>query len=135
MRGADSGPWQRICALPALWVGLLYDSDTLDAAWDLVKDWSAEERQRLRDDVPRLGFKATVRGRSLLDISRECLTLARAGLARRRKLDAKGEDETKYLSPLDDIATRGKTPAEDLLDKFHGPWKGSVDPVFTENVF
>jgi glutamate--cysteine ligase len=135
MRGSDVGSRARLPALTAFWAGIFYDDSALDAAWDLVKDWTAEDRQKLRDEVPRLGFKATVRGRTLLDISRDCLKLARAGLAKRRKLDAKGEDETKYLAPLDEIAARGKTPAEDLLEKFHGAWKGSVEPVFTENIY
>ncbi|HVY57417.1 MAG TPA: glutamate--cysteine ligase [Xanthobacteraceae bacterium] len=132
MRGADAGPWGRLPALPAFWVGLLYDDACLDAAWDIAKDWTAEERQKLRDDVPRLGFAATIRNRSALDIARECLGLAHAGLARRAQRDGYGRDETRYLEPLDDLAARGRTPAEDLLEKFHGPWHGSVDPIFVE---
>jgi len=135
MRGSDVGSVRRLPALTAFWAGIFYDDAALDAAWDLVKDWTAEERQKLRDEVPRLGFKATVRGRTLLDISRDCLALARSGLARRKKLDAKGEDEGKFLVPLDEIAARGKTPAEELLEKFHGSWRGSVEPVFTENAY
>jgi glutamate--cysteine ligase len=132
MRGADSGPWRRLPALPAYWVGLLYDDASLDAAWDLVKDWTAGERQRLRDDVPRLGFKATIRGRSMLDLARVTLALAESGLRRRRRLDAAGHDETRYLRPVQDYVARGITPAEELLEKFHGAWAGSVDPVFQE---
>ena len=131
MRGADGGPWRRLPALPAFWVGLLYDDACLDAAWDLVKDWTAEERQKLRDDVPRLGFKATIRGRNLLDLARECLALARAGLTRRNRRDAGGADETRYLEPLELIVERGVTPAEELLEKFHGRWNGSVAPIYT----
>ncbi len=132
MRGSDSGPWRRLPALPALWVGLLYDDDALEAAWDLVKNWTAEERQRLRDDVPMRGLRAAVRGRSLRDIGAECLSLARQGLARRNRRDAAGRDETVYLAELEEIVDRGITPAEDLLEKFHGPWGGSVEPVFAE---
>jgi glutamate--cysteine ligase len=122
-------------ALPAYWVGLLYDDDTLAAAWDLVKDWTAEERQKLRDDVPRLGLKAQIRGRSVHDLARETLTLARKGLAKRERLDAQGRDETGYLAPLDEIVERGRTAAELLLEKYHGPWGGSVDPVFDEYAY
>jgi len=132
VRGSDVGSRERLPALPALWVGILYDDVSLDAAWDLVKEWTAEERERLRDDVPRLGFKAMIRGRSLLDLSRECLALARAGLARRKRRNATGQDETIFLAPLEDSVARGKTPADDLLEKFGGPWKGSVAPVFEE---
>jgi glutamate--cysteine ligase len=135
MRGADAGPWGRLPSLTALWVGLLYDNDCLDAAWDIVKDWSAEERQKLRDDVPRLGFKAIIRNRDLLSVTREALALARAGLARRKQQDPYGADETRYLKPLDEFAARGETPAEELLRKFHGPWGGVVDPVFTEYAY
>jgi glutamate--cysteine ligase len=135
MRGADAGPWGRLPSLTAFWVGLLYDNDCLNAAWDIVKDWTAEERQKLRDDVPRLGFRAIIRNRDLLSITREALTLSRAGLARRQKFDPYGADETRYLKPLDEFAARGETPAEELLQKFHGPWGGVVDPVFTEYAY
>jgi glutamate--cysteine ligase len=135
MRGADGGPWRRLPALPALWTGIHYDDISLDAAWDLVKDWSAAERQALRDDVPKLGFAAAIRNRSVLDIAKDCLALARAGLARRGRRDPSGHDETRYLDPLDIIVANGRTPAEALLEKFHGPWRGSVDPVFAEYAY
>jgi glutamate--cysteine ligase len=135
MRGADTGRWARLPSLTAFWVGLLYDDACLDAAWDIVKGWTAEERQKLRDDVPRLGFRATIRGRDLLTIVRETLTLVRAGLARRRKFDPYGADETRYLKPLEELADLGETPAEELLRKFYGEWGGSVDPVFQEYAY
>jgi glutamate--cysteine ligase len=135
MRGSDGGPWRRLPALPAFWVGILYDDACLDAAWDIVKDWTAEERQRLRDDVPRLGFQANVRGRSMLDLTRQCLAIAHEGLTRRQHLDANGHDETCYLEPLAEIVTRGRTPAEDLLEKYHGAWGGSVAPVYAEYAY
>jgi glutamate--cysteine ligase len=135
MRGSDSARSPRIASLPAYWAGLLYDEDSLDAAWDLVKDWTAEERQKLRDDVPKLALNAQIRGRSVLDLARQTLALARAGLARRNRLDAGGRDETIYLAPLDEIAERGTTAAELLLEKYHGPWGGSVDPVFDEHAY
>lgn len=135
MRGADAGPWRRLPALPAFWVGLIYDDEALDAAWDLVKSWTAEERQKLRDDVPSLGFAATIRGRSMLELARECLELARKGLARRDRVDQNGCDETRFLEQIDDFAERGITPAEELLEKFYGPWGGSVEPVFAEYAY
>ena len=135
MRGADGGPWRRLPALPALWVGLLYDDDALEAAWDIAKDWTAEERQKLRDDVPRLGLNATIRGRKVLDVARECLALARKGLSRRDRNDAHGCDETRYLEPIEEFADRGITPAEELLEKYAGPWGHSVEPVFTEYAY
>jgi glutamate--cysteine ligase len=132
MRGSDVGTRERLPALPAFWVGILYDDVSLDAAWDMVKDWTTQERQKLRDDVPRLGFKAAIRGRTLLDLSGDCLALASAGLARRKKSNSAGQDETKYLAPLEDSVARGKTPADDLLEKFHGPWRGSAPSAFEE---
>ena len=135
MRGADGGPWRVLPSLSAFWVGLLYDDASLDAAWELVKPWNAEERQRLRDDVPRLGFKATIRNRDVKSLAGEALALARAGLKKRNRLDPYGVDETRYLGPLDDFVDRGRTQAEELLEKFHGPWGGSVDPVFKEYAY
>ena len=123
-------------ALPAFWVGLLYDDAALDAAWDLVKDWTAAERQKLRDDVPRLGFKAAIRGRTLLDlVARHALRWRMRACKRRNRRDCSGADETKYLAPLDEIVARGKTRAEELLEKYHGPWRGSVDPVYEEYAY
>src|SRR3984893_993539 len=131
MRGADDGPRERICALSALWTGLLYDPQALDAAWDLVKGWSAEERQKLRDEVPRLGFNAVIRERKVRGLARDMISLARNGLKRRRRLDYySGQDESYFLDPIEEIVESGKTPAEVLLARFGGEWNGSIEPVF-----
>ncbi|MBP6030240.1 MAG: glutamate--cysteine ligase [Sphingobium sp.] len=136
MRGADGGPWGRICALPAFWVGVLYDQGALDAAWDLVKDWSMDARQALRDAVPRLGLDAPVPGgRTLKDIAPQVLDIARAGLAARARLDASGNNETGYLATLHDIAARGQTPAEALLARYEGAWAGDLARVYAEESF
>ena len=135
MRGADSGPLPSLLALPALWVGLLYDDTALDAAWDIAKVWTAEERQKLRDDVPRQGLAAKVHGRTVFEIAGEVLKLARAGLARRKHLDSSGQDETPFLDVLDDRLARGTTPAQELLAKYHGAWGGSVDPIYNEEAY
>ena len=136
MRGADGGPWNRICALPALWVGLLYDQGALDAAWDMVKDWTLDERQALRDAVPRLGLSAPVPGGGTLrDIAPAVLDIAHAGLKARARLSAAGEDETGFLAPLREIARTGKVPAELLLDRYHGAWQGDVSKVYAEASF
>jgi glutamate--cysteine ligase len=135
MRGADGGPWRRLPALPAYWAGILYDDDSLDAAWDLVKHWTAEERQKLRDDVPKLGFAARIAGHDVLHLAKTTIGLAEKGLTRRRRLDAGGQDETRYLRPIQEYVARGITPAEELLEKFHGAWGRSVDPVFKEYAY
>ena len=132
MRGADGGPWNRLCALPAFWVGLLYDDAALDAAWDLVRDFSMAERNALRDDVPRHALKTPFRGGTLRDIAIEALKIADAGLRRRARADSCGVDETGFIAPLLEIAEAGETPAERKLALFHGAWNGSVDPVFRE---
>ncbi|PNQ00663.1 MULTISPECIES: glutamate--cysteine ligase [Sphingobium] len=136
MRGADGGPWNRICALPALWVGLLYDEGALDAAWDLVKDWSMEERQVLRDSVPKLALDAPIGGkRKLRDIAGEVLDIARSGLSARARLNASGDNESGFLAPLDEIVASGRTHAERLLARYHEEWKGDLSQIYAEESF
>jgi glutamate--cysteine ligase len=136
MRGADGGPWNRICALPALWVGLLYDGAALDAAWDEVKGWSLDERQRLRDEVPKLGLKAvTPSGETLRELGRRILAIAEAGLNARARFNAAGDNESGFLDPLRDIIASGKTPAERLLDRYQGPWAGDLSRIYEEESF
>jgi glutamate--cysteine ligase len=130
MRGADSGPWSRLCALPALWTGIFYDSAALAAAWDLCKDWKIEDHERLRADVARLGLKAEIAGRTVQDVAKDMLAISRGGLKRRNRLSAGMVDETNYLSELDEIAASGITPAERLLELYHGPWAGDASKVF-----
>ena len=129
MRGADAGSREHILALPAFFVGLLYDDDALAAAWDLVKGWSAEQRQGLRDDVPRLALDATIAGRSARDIARDALAICRAGLKRRARLDAQGRDESRHLDILDERVARGRTAAQDLADLYRGAWGQSAEPA------
>jgi len=135
MRGADGGPWRRLCALPALWVGLLYDSAALDEASDLVADWTGEEREAMRRNVPRLGLATPLRTRTLRDIALEMLEISREGLHRRARRSMAGEDETHFLDPLFAIAGSGRTPAEELLEDFRTRWSGDVDPVFTDYAY
>jgi glutamate--cysteine ligase len=132
MRGADVGPAERIDALAALMVGLYYDRQALAAAGDLVRGWSAAERQALRDEAPRLGLAASIAGRDLRAIAGEALAVARAGLARRARKDAQGRDETIYLAPLEKIVADGRVPAERWIARFEGAWGRSVDPAFEE---
>ena len=132
MRGADGGPWRRICALPALWTGLLYDQGALDGAWDLCKDFTLEDHEYLRREVPRRGLATPFRGRPLLALAREGVALARAGLTARNQLDSTGTNEAHHLAPLEDILRREKTPAEVKLELYHGRWNGSVDPIYSE---
>ena len=135
MRGADGGPWRRICAVPALWVGLLYDTAALDAAWDLAKDWTDEERAFLRREVPKTGLATIFRGKPLKILARQTVAIARQGLAARKRYDYLGRDEGRFLEELTEIAERGRTPADDLLARYEGDWHGEVDPVFKDYAY
>ncbi|MGN6376640.1 MAG: glutamate--cysteine ligase [Sphingomonas sp.] len=136
MRGADGGPWNRICALPALWVGLLYDQGALGAAWDLVKDWSMADREALRNAVPKLALDAPIPGGGRLkDIAGEVLDIAAAGLTARARLNSSGDNEGGFLEPLREIVRTGKVPAQALLDHYEGPWQGNVCRIYEETRF
>lgn len=135
MRGADAGPWSRLCALPALWTGLLYDDAALEAAWDLCKDWSIESHEGFRRDVTRMGLKAEIVGRSAQDVARDVVAIARQGLKARNRLSGGMVDETGYLAELEDIAETGVTPAERLLDLYNGPWAGDLSKAYETMAF
>ena len=130
MRGADGGPWQRICALPAFWVGLLYDSEALSEASALIGDWTAEERQALRDEVPRSALET--RMREHLGATE---AISRAGLDRRGKALGLAKSESSFLQTLDEMAATGLTLADELLERYHGPWGGKIDRIFAEYAF
>ena len=130
MRGADSGPWSRLCALPAFWSGIMYDDAALEAAWSLVKCWTAEDRESLRRAVPALGLRAPIRSNTAKDIAQATLAIARQGLKSRARLDSSGNDETHFLTELDDIASSGVTPAERLIERYKTEWGGDVKRAF-----
>ena len=132
MRGADGGPWRRLCALPALWVGLMYDRSSLDAAWDLVKDWTAEERETLRREVPKTALQTPFRGETLRDVAGRVLEIAKAGLAARARKDRWGDDETHFLNALFSMVESGETPAEELLKAYRDSWNGDMSRLFAE---
>jgi glutamate--cysteine ligase len=113
----------------------LYDEVALDACWDLVKGWTAEERQKLRDEVPVRGFRAEIRGHDVLTLAQETLRLSARGLQRRKRLDRNGRDETRYLRPLEESIARGTTPAEELLEKYFNEWNESTDPIYEEYAY
>ena len=136
MRGADGGRWSRICALPALWVGLLYETQALDAAWDLVKHWTIEQREKLRHDVPKLALEAvTPDGETMQEFAARVLDVAAEGLTRREQLNSAGDNEGGFLDPLRDVVATGMTPADRLLARFHGEWKGDVSHIYEEFSF
>jgi glutamate--cysteine ligase len=116
-------------------MGLLYDDDALNSAWDIVKDWTAQERQKLRDEVPQRGFKAEIRNTNLHALARETLSLSRRGLEKRARLDRNGRDETRFLRPLEEIVARGITPAEELLEKYFNEWNESVAPLYDQYAY
>ena len=132
MRGADGGGAKAILALPAYWVGLLYNGAALDAAWDLVKTWTQEERDSLRNGVPRQALTLPFRQQTVRDIARETLAIAQAGLAARARAIPGHLDESQYLAPLASIIEHGKTPADELLAKLAGPWHGDISKVFAD---
>ena len=132
MRGADSGPWSRLCALPALWMGLLYDDAALSAAWDLCKDWEIADHERLRADVTRLGLKAEIGGRTVQDVAKDVLAIAKAGLKARNRLSGGMVDETGYLAELEHIVETGVTPAERLLELYRTTWNGDASRAFED---
>jgi len=135
MRGADVGPPERIVAFAALMVGLYYNPEALGSAEALIEGWSAEDRQKLRDDAPLLGLAAEVRGRDLRSVALDMLAISRSGLKRRARLNARGEDETILLHPLEAIADSGREPARHWIQRYEGPWGRSVDPSFDEAAF
>ncbi len=132
MRGADGGPWRRLCALPALWVGLIYDQSSLDAAWDLAKGWDAETREALRVAASVDGLQARTHGIDMLDLAREVVAIAEAGLKARARPGAGGlvPDETHFLNALKESVETGKAPADELLERYHGDWAGDLTRIY-----
>jgi glutamate--cysteine ligase len=130
MRGADMGSAESVTALAAFWTGLLYDSSALDAAWDMVKSWTAEERQRLRNEVPRTALATPFRTRSVFDLAREAVAISTAGLVNRSRLDGAGQNEAIHLAPLEQTLHLRKTPAERWLDLYRGEWQGDLTKIF-----
>jgi glutamate--cysteine ligase len=135
MRGADGGRWPRICALSAFWVGLLYDETALDAAWEMVKSWSADDRRELREIVPRAALKARFRDTSVQELALEALRISRMGLRNRRQINPRSQDETIYLTPLEHLVRSGRTVADELIERYEGRWRGNIDHIFEEFAF
>ena len=135
MRGADGGPWARLCALPAFWVGLLYDQSALDAAWDLVKDWTDEDRQSLRDQVPKLALNADLNGTSLQEIAGRVLEISEAGLRARNKLNSSGDNEVMFLNVLSEMVSSGQTLADVMLENYAGEWGGDITRIYSDYVY
>ena len=140
MRGADTGPWNQLCALPAFWVGLLYDQTALDAAWDFVKDWSEEERDQLRRDVPKYGLQTPFRDGTLNDLAKIVLEISRTGLKARQKYNAHGELETVFLDDLEHMVKTGKSNADLLLEKYNtskadGGWGGDITNAYIDCIY
>jgi len=135
MRGCDTGHWDELCAMPAFWTGLLYDETALDAAWDMVKDWTAEERQTLRETVPAGGLQTAFRSGTLNDLAKQALDISRAGLNARAKLNAHGENETVFLQELDAKVAIGRSSADRLITKFNREWAGDIMRAYAECIY
>ncbi|WP_370268682.1 glutamate--cysteine ligase [Nioella sp.] len=134
MRGADGGPWRRLCALPAFWVGLLYDQSALDAAWDLVKGFDVETRDAMRVAASVDGLQAEVNGVNMHALAREAVAIAEAGLKARARLGAGGmvPDETHFLNALKESIECGHVPADELLEHYHGDWNGDISRIYSQ---
>ena len=134
MRGADGGQWRRLCALPGLWVGLMYDQSALDAAWDLAKGWDLETRDAMRIAASEDGLAAQVGGINMRDLAKQVLDIAEAGLLARGRAGSGGlvPDETHFLNALRDSVETGQTPADELLQRFHGAWAGDLTRIYGE---
>ncbi len=135
MRGADGGPWSRLCALSAFWTGIFYDAEALDEAWSLVKDWNVYEREGLRRNAPTLGLNAPFRLTTMQDLAKKVLEISHNGLKRRARHNAYGENESLFLRGMEDIARAGITPAEELIACYHGEWEGDLDMIFTAGAY
>ncbi|MCY4053878.1 MAG: glutamate--cysteine ligase [Hyphomicrobiales bacterium] len=135
MRGADSGPWRQLCALPAFWVGLLYDDNALDAAWQMVREWSASDRNQMRQQVPKDGLSTLLRGEPLVKWARKFVELSRNGLKARANFDSNGNDETHFLHPVEETLAREQNLAQELLECYHGKWNGNVTNIFTQYAY
>lgn len=135
MRGADTGPWNQLCALPAFWVGLLYDQAALDAAWDLAKDWTEEERDQIRRDVPKMGLQTPLRGKTLQHYAKIALLLSREGLKSRGQMNAHGESETVFLQELDEFARTGQSNADQLIADYNGKWNGDITRAYSDCIY
>ncbi|HLV82140.1 MAG TPA: glutamate-cysteine ligase family protein, partial [Devosia sp.] len=132
MRGGDMGDEKSVTALSAFWTGLLYDSVSLEAAYELIAPWTQSEREEMRHEVPRLGLMTPFDRTNVYDFAAQAVGIAQAGLVRRNRLNAMGEDETIHLAPLEETIRLSKSPAERWLDKFHGEWNGDLSRIFTE---
>lgn len=136
MRGADGGRWGRICGLPALWVGLLYDEEALDQAWELVRHWTIEEREKLRHDVPKLALDArTPDNQSMRELAGKVVDIAAGGLTRRARINSAGDNEGGFLEPLREVVATGVTPADRLLYRYAHEWGGDVSHIYEEFSF
>ncbi len=135
MRGADGAPWAEICALPALWAGIFYDQSALDAAWDLVKDWSEEERNNLRNNVPKTALATEFRKGTVKDIAKQMVDISRSGLIARNQLNGEGMNETHHLAPLEYTLKTGKTLAQRMLELYHSKWNGDISLVFRDAAY
>lgn len=135
MRGCDTGHWDELCSMPAFWTGLLYDGSALDAAWDLVKDWTTEERQTLREQVPTSGLQTKFRDTTVNELAKQVLEISRAGLNARAKMNAHGENETVFLQDLDAKVAAGQSNADRLITKFNREWAGDVMRAYSECIY
>ena len=135
MRGADSGSWANICALPAYWVGLLYCDEALAEAEDLVRDVGSDDVMAARLSVAKDGLRGKLGAHDVATLAKKTIDIASKGLRNRGIFDDGGDDESGFLQPLRKVIATQKTPAEVMLDLYHGDWAEDIDQVFTSNQY
>ena len=128
-RGADAGPWKSLCALPALWVGLLYDSESLNEAESLAKSWSFDMYKKAYEEVPVKGLDLIINKRSINDHAKDLIAISKRGLKKRNFLDGTGNDESGYLNQLEEITHTGNSQAKKMLSMWNNnePLKSIYD--------
>ena len=135
LRGADGGPWSRVCALPAFWTGILYDKKNLNEIWTKISHWDYSGIVNFYENVRRDGLNTfTPDGEKLSDFTKTILNQSGEGLVRRNIKTDRG-NESIFLEPLKKILESGKSPAEMWKKLFFSEWKNDIDMLYKTNYF
>jgi len=116
VRGADSQDTALVCALPALWKGVLYDDDAMEAAIRVTERISYDDAERSRVGIAERALRARLAGRELAAWAGDLLDISEAGLARISNLNSHGKDERIHLAKLRSLVSEAKSPADALVE-------------------